>query len=256
MGNGLNSVSLLGNLAADPTIRFTAGGQAVMNMRLATSESYLDRDKVRKERVDFHSIVVWGPRAEGLSKILRKGTCIFVGGALRNSSYEKDGQKHYKTEIVAREVLLTGRGNGGSDDHSDAPAPEGAPEAARRPAPRQAAIKPASSGEVATDRELDGQWGNPEIRFDPRDWKGDSYKKQHFADAPSDYLLMLAEAFESMAATEQDEKKKGYKRKDAKLARGWAKRNEAKGGAAGGGDYSGDYGGSAPPDEGTDDLPF
>jgi single-strand DNA-binding protein len=114
MAEGLNRVMLMGNLGQDPELRFTQGGQAVLNLRLATTESYLDRDRVRKERTDWHNVVIWGKRAEGLSKILRKGSSILVEGSLRTSSFEgRDGQKRYKTEVNARNVLLTGGGGGG-----------------------------------------------------------------------------------------------------------------------------------------------
>jgi single-strand DNA-binding protein len=120
MAEGLNRVMLLGNLGADPELRFTQSGQAVLNMRLATTETYLDRDKVRKERTDWHNVVVWGKRAEALGKILNKGSSIFVEGSLRTSSYEdRDGNKRYKTEVVANNILLTGgrgRSSAGMED--------------------------------------------------------------------------------------------------------------------------------------------
>lgn len=118
MAEGLNRVMLLGNLGADPELRFTQGGQAVLNMRLATTESYLDKDRVRKERTDWHNIVVWGKRGEALAKILAKGSSLFVEGSLRTSSYDdKEGHKRYKTEVVANNILLTGgRGRGGGEE--------------------------------------------------------------------------------------------------------------------------------------------
>ena len=113
MAEGLNRVMLLGNLGADPELRFTQGGQAVLNLRLATTESYLDKDKVRKERTDWHSVVVWGKRGEALSKILAKGSSIFIEGSIRTSSYDdREGHKRYKTEIIANNILLTGGGRG------------------------------------------------------------------------------------------------------------------------------------------------
>jgi single-strand DNA-binding protein len=126
MADGLNRVMLLGNLGADPELRFTQGGQAVLNMRLATTESYLDKDRVRRERTDWHNVVVWGKRGEALAKILAKGSSLFIEGSLRTSSYDdRDGNKRYKTEIVANNVLLTGgRGRGPSDD-AGMPAYEG-----------------------------------------------------------------------------------------------------------------------------------
>ena len=113
MAEGLNRVMLLGNLGADPELRFTQGGQAVLNMRLATTESYLDKDKQRQERTQWHTVVLWGKRAEALGKILGKGSTIFVEGSLRTLSYEKDGEKRYKTEVVASNIILGGRGCGG-----------------------------------------------------------------------------------------------------------------------------------------------
>jgi len=113
MADGLNRVMLLGNLGGDPELRFTQGGQAVLNLRLATTETYLDKDKVRRERTDWHNVVVWGKRGEALAKILGKGSSIFVEGSLRTSSYDdRDGNKRYKTEVVANNVILTGRGRG------------------------------------------------------------------------------------------------------------------------------------------------
>lgn len=119
MAEGLNRVMLLGNLGADPELRYTQGGQAVLNMRLATTESYLDKDKVRRERTDWHNVVMWGKRGEALAKILAKGSTLFIEGSIRTSSYDdKEGNKRYKTEIIANNVILTG-GRGGSRGASD-----------------------------------------------------------------------------------------------------------------------------------------
>lgn len=114
MADGLNRVMLLGNLGADPELRMTQGGQAVLNMRLACSESYLDKNKVRQERTEWATVVLWGKRAEALSKILSKGDRIFVEGSLRTSSYDdKEGKKRYKTEVNATNVILPGKSGGG-----------------------------------------------------------------------------------------------------------------------------------------------
>src|SRR5690349_15526458 len=123
MADGLNRVMLLGNLGADPELRFTQGGQAVLNMRLATTESYLDKDKVRRERTDWHNVVVWGKRGEALAKILAKGSSVFVEGSLRTSSYDdRDGNKRYKTEVIANNIILAGGSGGGRG--RGAPLPE------------------------------------------------------------------------------------------------------------------------------------
>lgn len=114
MADGLNRVLLLGNLGADPELKMTGSGQAVLKMRLATTESYLDRNKVRQEKTEWHNVVLWGKRAEALGKFLTKGSRLFVEGGLRTSSYDdRDGNKRYKTEVVATNVILAGRGGGG-----------------------------------------------------------------------------------------------------------------------------------------------
>ncbi|HKY39720.1 MAG TPA: single-stranded DNA-binding protein [Polyangiaceae bacterium] len=128
MAEGLNKVMLMGNLGADPELRVTSGGQSVLKLRLATSETYLDKNRVRQERTEWHSVVVWGKRAEALSKFLTKGSRLFVEGGLRTSSYDdKEGIKRYRTEVVANNIILAGSGGGrggggrGGDDY-EAPA--------------------------------------------------------------------------------------------------------------------------------------
>ena len=81
-----------------------------------------------------------------------------------------------------------------------------------------------ASGGVATDAELDSPRGDPEVFMDPRGWEGEPRKGFHYSACPAEYLDMLATMFDKFADSEQDEKKEGYKRKDAALARGWAAR--------------------------------
>lgn len=123
MSDGMNRVILLGNLGADPELRYTTAGVAVLNVRLATSESYVDRNKEPQERTEWHTVVVWGNRAEGLSRVLTKGSGVLIEGTLRTSSYEKDGLKRYRTEVHARDVFFTGKR--GAPAASDAPALDG-----------------------------------------------------------------------------------------------------------------------------------
>lgn len=108
MGDGMNKVVLLGNLGAEPELKYTHNGTPILTFRLATNESFLDRNRELTERTEWHNVVIFGARAEALSRHLRKGICVAVEGSIRTSSYEKDGQKRYKTDVHARELCFTG----------------------------------------------------------------------------------------------------------------------------------------------------
>ncbi len=94
MSNGLNRVFLLGNLGADPELKYSASGTAILRLRIAVNE----RRKVGE----------LGKRAEALAKFLSKGSTVFVEGRLETRSWEKDGKKQYETGVVANEVILAG----------------------------------------------------------------------------------------------------------------------------------------------------
>jgi single-strand DNA-binding protein len=123
MFEGLNHVMLIGNLGAEPELRSTQAGGAVLNLRLATNESWLDKAGKRQERTEWHRIAVWGKRGEALAKILSKGDSIYIEGRLQTSSYEKNGEKRYSTDIVATNVILTG-GKRGSGPKESSPSDE------------------------------------------------------------------------------------------------------------------------------------
>jgi single-strand DNA-binding protein len=164
MAEGLNRVMLLGNLGADPELRMTNGGQAVLKLRLATSETYLDRNKVRQERTEWHSVVVWGKRAEALNKILSKGSRIFIEGGLRTSSYDdREGHKRYKTEVVASNIILAGgaRGGGGGGGAGGGPRGGGGDEYG----PPSEEHAPAAGGGGYEDADYGGGGGEDDIPF-------------------------------------------------------------------------------------------
>ena len=104
----INKVILIGRLGQDPELKYTPSGQAVSTLSLATSESWVDKGGQKQERTEWHRVVVWGKSAENCSKYLAKGRQIFVEGRLQTRSWDKDGQKHYTTEIIASTVQFLG----------------------------------------------------------------------------------------------------------------------------------------------------
>jgi single-strand DNA-binding protein len=110
MADGVNYVLVGGNLGGDPELRVTQGGTSILTLSIGCNSSYLDRNRVRQETVEWVRVVVFGKRAEALGKFLRKGARVFVEGALKTSSWDdrETGQKRYKTEIIAKNVLLGG----------------------------------------------------------------------------------------------------------------------------------------------------
>ncbi|MCB9707627.1 MAG: single-stranded DNA-binding protein [Myxococcales bacterium] len=121
MADGLNKAILIGNLGADPELRYTQSSQAVLRLRLATNESFLNKAGERQSRTEWHTVIVWGKRAEGLNKILTKGKPLYVEGRIQTRAWEgKDGSKRQSTEIVATNILLLG-GGGRSGDSSAGP---------------------------------------------------------------------------------------------------------------------------------------
>jgi single-strand DNA-binding protein len=104
----MNNVILMGHLGSDPELRLLTGGGALLRMRLATNEVYLDKNRERQERTEWHDVVLFGSRAEPLSRILSKGSGVLVEGSVRTSSWEKDGVRRYRTEIHARDLHLMG----------------------------------------------------------------------------------------------------------------------------------------------------
>lgn len=121
MAEGLNRVMLLGNLGADPELKQTNGG-VVLKLRVATTESYVDKNNARQERTEWHSVVLFGKRADALARIMTKGERVFVEGRVSTSSYEKDGEKRYRTDVVATNIILGGAVNAPSHRPRTAPA--------------------------------------------------------------------------------------------------------------------------------------
>jgi single-strand DNA-binding protein len=135
MAGSVNKVILVGNLGKDPEVRRTQDGRPIVNLRLATTESWRDRASgERREKTEWHTVVIF---SEGLAKIaeqyLKKGSKVYVEGQLQTREWEdRDGQKRFSTEVVLQNynsamTLLDGRGGGGGggggDDYGEDPAP-------------------------------------------------------------------------------------------------------------------------------------
>ncbi len=115
----VNKVILVGNLGKDPEVRYTSGGQAVANLRIATSRSWTDKQSgQRKEETEWHDVEVWGKQAEQCREYLTKGRQVYVEGRIQTRQWQdQQGQKRYTTEIVALRVQMLGsRGERGPED--------------------------------------------------------------------------------------------------------------------------------------------
>jgi single-strand DNA-binding protein len=120
MARGVNKVILIGNLGQDPELRYTGGGTAVCNMRLATNESYKDAEGNLVDKTEWHNVVAWARLAEICGEYLKKGSQVYFEGSLQTRQWEdKEGQSRYTTEIKVREMMmLSGRGESGGYDRS------------------------------------------------------------------------------------------------------------------------------------------
>jgi len=120
---GVNKVFLIGRLGADPEMRYTADGTAVCKFSLATSRKYTGKDGQKVEKTEWHRIVVWRKLAEICGQYLAKGKQVMIEGRIEYGSYEKDGVKHYTTDIVAENMQMLG----GPGDRVQEPEPPFAP---------------------------------------------------------------------------------------------------------------------------------
>ena len=101
---------LIGNLGSDPEMRFTPNGNPVTSFRMATSRSFLDSDGERRQETEWFTVVVWGKQAESCNQFISKGKQVYVEGRLRTRSWEgQDGQKRFRTEVVANRVIFLDR---------------------------------------------------------------------------------------------------------------------------------------------------
>ena len=137
MASGVNKVILIGHLGADPDMRYTPSGAGVCELRVATSESWKDKNGQRQERTEWHRVVVWGKTAEICAKYLTKGRQVYVEGRIQTRTYDdKEGVKRYMTEVIANDVQFLsggregaagGAGKRGGDEGPPPPEPDFGP---------------------------------------------------------------------------------------------------------------------------------
>lgn len=152
MARGINKVILIGNLGADPDVRYTASGAAVSNINIATTESWRDKGSgEQQEKTEWHRVVFFGRLAEIVAEYLRKGSQVYVEGRLQTRKWQdKEGNDRYTTEIVANEMqMLGGRGGGGGPDYN-----QGSSSASR-----------SATGEKSGSRESEGDFVDDDIPF-------------------------------------------------------------------------------------------
>jgi len=108
--SGVNKVILVGNLGADPQIRYTPQGTAVANFSLATTERFNNKNGERESRTEWHRIIAWGRLAEICNEYLKKGKQVYIEGRIQTRQWDdKDGNKRTTTEIVANNMVMLGR---------------------------------------------------------------------------------------------------------------------------------------------------
>lgn len=110
----LNKAMLYGNLTRDPELKALPSGMQVCSFSLATNRVYNDRDGKRQEATDYHNVVVFGKQGENCAKYLTKGSSTYVEGRLQTRSWDKDGQKQYRTEVIADRVQFGPKSGGSS----------------------------------------------------------------------------------------------------------------------------------------------
>ena len=124
MARSFNQVILMGNLTRDPELRTTPNGQSVCSFSLALNRSYKGADGNWQEATDFVDVVAWGPLGERVNQYVTKGRPVLVSGRLQSRSWEQEGQKRSKVEVVANDVtFLGGRDNNGANDAPAADTP-------------------------------------------------------------------------------------------------------------------------------------
>jgi single-strand DNA-binding protein len=126
MARSVNKVILVGNVGQDPEVKYTASGVPVAKVSLATNERFKDRNDQWQDRTEWHSVVAWQRLAEIVGEYVRKGSKLYVEGKLQTSTWEdkQSGERKYRTEIVARDIVLLGSRDSGPEGKGETPSAE------------------------------------------------------------------------------------------------------------------------------------
>ena len=135
MAKSVNKVILVGNVGQDPEVKYTASGLPVAKVSLATKERFKERNEQWEDRTEWHSIVAWQRLAEIVGEYVRKGSKLYVEGKLQSSTWEdrQTGEKKYRTDVVAREILLLSSRENGHQDRQAKAGEESTPDSASAP---------------------------------------------------------------------------------------------------------------------------
>lgn len=130
MAKSVNKVILVGNVGQDPEVKYTASGVPVAKVSLATNERFKDKNDAWHDRTEWHSVVAWQRLAEIVGEYVRKGSKLYIEGKVQTSSWEdgQSGERKYRTEIVARDIVLLGAPDNREEARSEAPSEESNPE--------------------------------------------------------------------------------------------------------------------------------
>src|SRR6478672_8474779 len=112
MARGINKVILVGNLGNDPETKYTQGGMAITTLSVATTSSRKDKEGNFQEKTEWHRVKLFGKTAEVAGEYLKKGRQVYIEGRIEYGSYEKDGVKHYTTDIIGEDMQMLGGGDG------------------------------------------------------------------------------------------------------------------------------------------------
>ena len=143
MARSLNKVQIIGNLGADPEIKYSANGTAMANLKVATSDSRKNKEGEWEERTEWHRVLLLGRNAENAKDYLHKGSKVYIEGKIETRSWDdQNGQKHYMTEIIGNDMMfLDAKDKSAPDNHEPAQQPARRPSGGSSPRPQAPAPK-------------------------------------------------------------------------------------------------------------------